>query len=183
MISVRRKLAAVAAAVLVVLLPAAPAAAYEPVNIVHTEQVQAGPYAVTVGFSEWPLRAMQSLDFTFIPAGGIAGKSGRLLLDGPGIDADHADRVLARHPRKLDVWGLDVVSLAKAGGYTIGFRIDGPQGPAEGRTQPLPVLAQPGPPLALSWAICAIPIAGLIVFLVVAWRRARPSANLVPLAD
>jgi hypothetical protein len=48
---------------------AAPAMAYAPVDIVHTECVQAGPYGVTVGFSVWPIRAMQSLDFTFIPDG------------------------------------------------------------------------------------------------------------------
>ncbi|WP_305787907.1 hypothetical protein [Symbioplanes lichenis] len=168
---IRRKLAAAVAAGALVLLPAAPALAYEPVNVVHTERVQAGPYEVTVGFSAWPLRAMQSMDVTFIPDGGIAGKSGRLLMTGPGLDDDLADGVLARHPRKLDVWGLDVVALDEPGSYTFGFRVDGPQGTGEGRTQPVQVLTQPGPPLGLSWAVCVIPLVALVAFLVVAWRR------------
>ena len=33
------------------LIGASPAMAYAPVNIVHTERVQAGPYLVTIGFS------------------------------------------------------------------------------------------------------------------------------------
>ncbi|MEK8173721.1 hypothetical protein NKH77_46760 [Streptomyces sp. M19] len=75
-----------------------PAAAYAPVGIVHTERVQAGPYTITVGFSEWPLRAMRSLDFTFAPDDGIAHKSGTLTIDGPGIDEDDRKTELARHP-------------------------------------------------------------------------------------
>lgn len=111
---------------------------------------------------------------------GIVGRSGRLRVTGPGLDDDLTDGILARHPRKLDVWGLDVVALDNAGTYEFGFRIDGPQGVGEGRTQPVAVLAQPGPPLALSWAVCVIPLAGLIVFLVVAWRRHRPARTPLP---
>ena len=44
------------------LVGAAPAMAYAPVNIVHTERVQVGPYGVTIGFSTWPIRAMRSMD-------------------------------------------------------------------------------------------------------------------------
>ncbi len=108
---IRRKIAAAVAAGALVLLPAAPALAYEPVNVVHTEHVQAGPYEVTVGFSEWPLRAMQSMDVSFIPDGGIGGKSGTLHVTGPTrLHPNLANSTLARHPRKLDVWGLDVIA-------------------------------------------------------------------------
>lgn len=170
-----RRLAVTALAVLTLSFAGiAPALAYAPVNIVHTEHVQAGPYSVTVGFSVWPIRAMQSLDFTFLPDGGIAGKSGTLLVDGPGVKSDEHNRPLVRHPRKLDSWGLDVKSFDTAGVYRFGFVIDGPQGHGQGNLGDVTVLDQPGPPLALSWTIGSLPFAGLIVFLVVAWRRVRP---------
>lgn len=154
---------------------AAPAFAYEPVNIVHTERVQAGPYALTVGFSAWPVRAMQSLDFTFIPDGGIADKSGTFVRAAPS--GAHTRAIpLARHPRKRDVWGLDVFALQTEGSWRFTFALDGPKGHGEAAL-PLTVLSQPGPPLALSWIVCALPFAGLIAFLVIAWRRNR---NLAP---
>ncbi|RZQ64384.1 hypothetical protein [Amycolatopsis suaedae] len=152
-------------------LTAAPAAAYEPVNIVHTERVQAGPYGVTVGFSTWPVRAMQSLDFTFIPDGGIAGKSGTMAWTRPDRDQPSRAQPLARHPRKLDVWGLDIRALEEQGNWDLTFRIEGPAGPGEGTLRDLLVLEQPGPPMALSWSVSVLPLLGLIGFLTVAWRR------------
>jgi hypothetical protein len=156
------------------LVGAAPAMAYTPVNIVHTERVQAGPYAVTVGFSTWPIRAMQSLDFTFMPDGGIAGKSGSLLMDGPGVQSDKHLTPLARHPRKPDSWGLDVKALNVPGTYSLGFAIDGPLGHGQGTLNGVTVLNQPGPPLALSWTIGSLPLLGLMVLIIVAWRRTQP---------
>ncbi|AYF79397.1 hypothetical protein D7D52_26140 [Nocardia yunnanensis] len=151
------------------------AAAYEPVNIVHTEHVQAGPYSLTVGFSQWPLRAMQSLDFTFIPDGGIADKSGTLTEIQPNGKV-RREGPLSRHPRKREDWGLDVRSLDQQGDWTFRFTIDGPQGRGQGDLTSLPVLKQPGPPLGISWAVSSIPLLGLIVFLSYAWRRTRPAA-------
>lgn len=46
---------------------ASSAQAHAPVDIVHTEKVRVGPCNLTVGFSQWPLCANQSLDFTFAP--------------------------------------------------------------------------------------------------------------------
>ncbi|MFD8498953.1 hypothetical protein [Amycolatopsis sp. NPDC059657] len=152
---------------------ALPASAYEPVNIVHTEQVQAGPYALTIGFSTWPLRAMQSLDFTFIPDGGIEGKSGTLSVIKPGAEKAGRPSPLSRHPRKRDVWGLDVESLNLPGDWTFQFVVDGPQGQGKGALKPLPVMEQPGPPMGLSWAISTVPLFALIALIVVAWRRTR----------
>lgn len=160
---------------LVALLAATtPAAAYAPVTIVHTEHTQVGPYTVTLGFSSWPLRAMKSLDFTFAPAGGIADKTGRLLISGPKVKPYERNTPLARHPRERDVWGLDVRSLDAPGSYTLRFLIDGPAGHGDGAFSGLAVLDQPGPPLGLSWAVAALPLIGLICLLAVAWRRARP---------
>jgi len=47
----RKSLLALAAVAGLLFTSAGTANAYEPVNIVHTERVQAGPYGLTVGFS------------------------------------------------------------------------------------------------------------------------------------
>ena len=153
----------------------APAAAADPLDyVVHTERVQVGPYPVTVGFTVWPLRAMQSLDFTFQPDGGIAGKSGTITAVAPDGRAD-ADR-LSRHPRNRDVWGLDVQSLDSSGTWTLQFKIDGPQGEGTGDLT-VDVLKQPGPPLALSWLVGLIPLTLTLAFFAVVWiRSGRRSA-------
>ncbi|MCS7476724.1 hypothetical protein ACFFQW_00480 [Umezawaea endophytica] len=160
------------AALALALGTAAPASAFEPVEIVHTERVQVGPYPMTVGFSEWPMRAMHSLDVTFMPEGGTAGRSGQveLLLD----SAESEVEPLVRHPRKQEVWGLDVYALDDPGAWTFKFTLDGPEGRGEGAIQAVNVLEQPGPPLALSWSLSVVPVAMGVLFLVVAWRRMRP---------
>lgn len=171
----RRALAALVA-VGVSLAVATPALAYPPVDIVHTEQVTAGPYHLTVGFSTWPIRAMRSLDFTFMPDGGIAGKSGHLTISGPGDRADEGRYSrLVRHPRQRDAWGLDVHAINHSGTYAFGFAIDGPQGHGEGTLNGIAVLNQPGPPLAISWTVGSLPGVALIVLIAVAWRRTRPA--------
>ncbi|MFJ6182206.1 hypothetical protein [Streptomyces sp. NPDC092295] len=175
---VRSLVLALSAVAALLFASAAPAAAYEPVGIVHTERVQAGPYSVTIGFSTWPLRAMQSLDFTFAPEGGIAGKSGTLTRDATGLDSGDRVTPLARHPRKLDVWGLDIKSFPDPGDVALTFAIDGPEGHGTGTLRRLTVLDQPGPPLSLSWSVCALPVLGLIAFLVIAWRRNEPACRL-----
>lgn len=157
---------------------ATPGLAYAPVDIVHTEQVQAGPYTITVGFSTWPIRAMRSLDFTFAPAGGITGKSGLLTIAAPGSGNRRGLSRLVRHPRKRDVWGLDVFALDKPGAYTFGFLLDGPQGRGEGSLPGLQVLDQPGPPLPLSWSVASLPLIALIGLIAVAWRRVRPGRRV-----
>ncbi len=177
----RRLVLAAAAALSLVAVSTAPAAAYAPVGIVHTERVQAGPYTVTVGFSEWPLRAMQSLDFTFAPDGGVAGKSGTLTLDGPGLDADDRETPLSRHPRKRDVWGLDVQALPEPGKWNFTFDIDGHAGHGRGTLRDVSVLSQPGPPLSVSWAVCALPPAGMLAYLAAGWRRNKPSEKVATL--
>ncbi|QIS11634.1 hypothetical protein [Nocardia arthritidis] len=172
---VLRTLAAIfGVTLLTLLLPATPASAVTPVTVVHTEHVKAGPYDVTLGFSVWPLRAMKSLDFTFTPDGGIAGKSGKLVLDGPGFKGGHEVEPLVRHPRERDDWGLDVRAFDAPGTYRIGFEIDGPAGHGAGALENLTVLDQPGPPIAASWVVCALPVLGLIALFAIAWRRVRP---------
>nr|WP_042181215.1 hypothetical protein [Kibdelosporangium sp. MJ126-NF4]CEL14890.1 hypothetical protein [Kibdelosporangium sp. MJ126-NF4]CTQ96479.1 hypothetical protein [Kibdelosporangium sp. MJ126-NF4] len=166
----RRTAAGLLAAIALLVGFAAPASAYEPVNIVHTEKVKAGPYSVTVGFSTWPLKAMQSLDFTFAPDDGIVGKEGSVIMS---LGQDKMGEPLARHPRKREVWGLDVRSLPEPGDWTVRFDIAGPAGTGTGELRNLKVMEQPGPPMGLSWAISTIPLFGLIALIVVAWRRTR----------
>lgn len=188
----RRTLVTLAATIALLFGTALPAWAFEiePIHIVHTERVRAGPYDITVGFSTWPLRAMQSLDFTFTPDDGIAGRSGTIEAIGP--EAQTVETLgpegylmpLARHPREREVWGLDVQSLPTPGNWTFRFTVDGPDGRGVGELRNLDVLEQPGPPFAVSWAISTLPLLGLIVVIGVAWRRmpttrgggARPAA-------
>lgn len=173
----RRKLITLLAALGLFLGGGTPALAYEPVNVVHAETLQAGPYKLTVGFSTWPLRALQSLDFSFVPEGGIQGRSGTLTILAPETTEGRA-RPMVRHPRKLDVWGLDVRSLNLEGDWTFKFTVQGDAG--EGAAQlTVPVLEQPGPPMALSWAISTLPLFGLIALLVIAWRRTKPGQPAV----
>jgi hypothetical protein len=171
--------ASVLLAMVLGLVGAVPAAAYAPVDIVHTDSVQVGPYQVTVGFSKWPLRAMQSLDFTFLPDGGITGKSGtvRIQTPGGGTGKRGLGSPLVRHPRKRDVWGLDTLALNTPGTYSFRFVINGSLGQGEGTLTGVTVLDQPGPPLPLSWAVGSLPFGALLVFLVVAWRRTRPGKH------
>jgi hypothetical protein len=176
-VSVRRALTTLAAVIGLLVVAVPQAQAYEPVNIVHTERVQAGPYAITVGFSTWPLRAMQSLDWTFAPEGGVADKSGTLTMTGPGATTEGRKRPLAKHPRKLEVWGLDIKSVDAPGQWALRFRVDGPLGPGEGALTGLTVLEQPGPPMALNWSLSTLPLVGLVAFLAVAWRRTRVVAQ------
>jgi hypothetical protein len=150
---------------------AGPALAFEPVNVVHTEKVQAGPYDLTIGFSTWPVKAMQSLDFTFAPEDGIEGKKGTLTVLHEGVAED--DDPLARHPRKREVWGLDIYSLPEPGTWTLRFDVDGPAGAGTGELKNLQVMEQPGPPMGLSWAVSTIPLFGLIALIVIAWRRTK----------
>lgn len=172
-----RAIGAMLCAVAALSIGVAPAAAADPLDyVVHTEHIQVGPYPVTVGFTVWPLRAMQSLDFTFEPDGGIADKYGTLTTIAPDGQAE-VDR-LSRHPRNREVWGLDVESLNTSGTWTLRFTIDGPQGEGTGDLA-VDVLNQPGPPLGLSWLVGLTPLALTMAFLVVVWIRtgARTNAN------
>jgi hypothetical protein len=127
---------------------------------------------MTVGFSTWPIRALQSLDFTFAPDGGVDGKSGTLAMN--SATGTGRPQPLSRHPRKRDVWGLDVKSLKTSGDWTFRFAITGPQGSGVGELKNLQVLEQPGPPMALSWSISSVPLIALVGFLGFVWRRTRP---------
>ncbi|GAA1621567.1 hypothetical protein GCM10009733_017670 [Nonomuraea maheshkhaliensis] len=178
----RRVITAVLAAGAVVLTGTGPAvAAPLPGEIVHSETVRMSDQsAITVSFTEWPIHALQSLDFTFEPTGGIDGRTGLVTTVSPsgnrrGLKGIVLQRrgdniVLPRHPRARQVWGLDVVSLPEEGTWRFEFAVEGPGGTSTG-VLPIPAIEQPGPPLALSWTVALTPWAPVALLVTMGWRR------------
>jgi hypothetical protein len=172
----RRVTIALAVSLVAALGFASPAAAAEPVAIVHQEQVVAGPYELVLGFSQWPLKEGRSFDLLVDPNGGIAGKSGAITVVAPNGEAVDS-RPLSRFPRQRESWGLDVVSFVAdgtGGRWSVTFEIDGPRGHGQGRLAALPMEPKPGPPDVLSWLIATIPALLLGATIAVGWFRIRP---------
>ncbi|MFC0625820.1 hypothetical protein [Kribbella deserti] len=172
------KLAAAVAALGMLTTPTAYAAT-EPVDVVHTEITQVGPYKLKTSFSQWPLRAEKSLDFLFEPEGGIQGlkaevrpisPKGSVLLAQAQSTPDGTK--LARHPRALDKWGFDIVALTSPGTWRFEYEIDGPKGRGTGVLE-IPVGNRPGPPAALAWSLGLLPLAAVIPLGSLLWLRTR----------
>lgn len=171
------------AAVLVLGAPGAAAQA-EPLTIVHSERTSLGDSTLTASFTDWPIKAGRSLDFTFEPAGGIAGRSGTVRAIPPsgeakalgivGLDGE-PDMKLQRHPRARQAWGLDVVALPEEGPWHFEFTVHGPDGTSTA-TLPVTVGPMPGPPMAVSWVVGMTPWAVALVVLGRRWRRTGRSA-------
>jgi hypothetical protein len=171
-----------------VALGSAPAASaqVEPITIVHSERVALGSGALTASFTDWPVRAGRSLDFTFEPDGGIEGRSGTVRAISPsgepkalgivGLRGD-PDMQLQRHPQARHAWGLDVAALPEEGLWRFEFTVRGPDGTT---TAELPVAAgpAPGPPMAVSWAVGMAPWAVAALLLARRWLRARRHTSL-----
>lgn len=133
---------------------AAPAAAHEAVP--YQERIMVGPYPVEVWVSDWPIAAERSVDFTLNPDGGIQGKSGTIAFIMPSGET-YFDTPLPRHPRNRAVWGIDLIALPEPGPWRIELTIDGPEGAGSGEFGPMTLIAQPGPPPLLSWALGVLP--------------------------
>lgn len=170
--------------------PAVAAAPPLPGEIVHTETVRMSDQStMTVSFTKWPIRALQSLDFTFEPAGGIEGRTGLVTTVSPsgdrrGLQGIVLERrgdsiVLPRHPRARQVWGLDVVSLPEEGTWRFEFAVEGRGGTSTG-VLPIRAIEQPGPPLALSWTVALTPWAPVAVLVAVGWGRTRRIRKSAP---
>jgi hypothetical protein len=167
-----RSLAAPLAALLTLLL-IAPVAAHAPET--HHVQLQAGPYPVEVGFSEWPPLAERSFDITFTPEGGIEGKTASLTMVGPeGTDFQDSGP-LGRHPRQRERWGLDLIALPLAGAWTMELEIDGPEGLGAATVGPFEVGPRPGPPAPLAYLVGVLPLLAVVGLVVAGWRRIRPA--------
>jgi hypothetical protein len=166
---------AVATAAAAALLLLAPAAVLAHASDPHHETIQAGPYEVLVGFSEWPIRAERSLDITFEPEGGIEGKTATIKITDPNGEWDRGGvGPLGRHPRQRELWGLDLIAFPTPGDWTIELTIDGPEGTGTGTLSGIPVGERPGPPPAPMWAIAALPLFFLIWLGVRGWLTVRP---------
>ncbi|MGH2616649.1 MAG: hypothetical protein ACRDJC_15540 [Thermomicrobiales bacterium] len=139
----------------------------------HHETIQAGPYEVLVGFSEWPMRAERSLDITFEPEGGIAGKSATIEITDPNGDWYEVGP-LGRHPRQRELWGLDLIAMPTPGDWTIELTVTGPEGTGTGTLTGIPVGERPGPPPAPMWIIAALPLVFLLWLGVRGWFQVRP---------
>ncbi|WP_329083870.1 MULTISPECIES: hypothetical protein [unclassified Streptosporangium] len=180
-----KALTALAAIIVTLLASAAPASAAPPLDgeIAHTETVRMGGSSLTVSFTQWPVRALRSLDFAFEPEGGIEGRVGLLRTISPsgdprGLKGIVLERrgdsiVLPRHPRARQVWGLDVVSLQEEGTWRFEFTVEDSGGALTG-VLPIEVTSPPGPPLALSWTIALAPWLPVALLLAYGWRRSRP---------
>lgn len=171
-----RRVFAAPLAALALLLWVSPLSAHAPES--HHITVQAGPYPVEVGFSEWPPLAERSLDITFSPAGGIEGKTAALTMNGP-TGTDYQDSgPLGWHPRQRTLWGLDLIALPLAGAWTMELEISGPEGPGAATVGPFEVGARPGPPAPLAYLIGIVPLLAVVGLIVTGWRRVHPAATV-----
>jgi hypothetical protein len=150
----------------------------------HQEEVQAGPYRVIVGFSEWPMQAERSLHVTFAPVGGIVGLKGSNTFIPPGgltaelKEYNPYDFPMARFTRDQTIWGNDDMALPTQGVWTLEVNVEGPKGKGTGRIEKLEVGERPaGPPASLIYALGLLPILTILVLCVRSWIRVRPAVR------
>ncbi len=159
--------------VLIVVLAFIANAGFAEEIIKHREMVQVGPYQLEVGFSQFPLQAERSLDITFTPVGGIAGKSGTTKFSLVN-SKDTIGQDLVRFTKNRSIWGYDLISIPKKGTWNLEFTINGKQGKGVGNLK-LEVLERPaGPSVALTQPLGLIPILAVLILATRAWLRVRP---------
>jgi hypothetical protein len=155
----------------VALMSFATASAQEVVK--HRENVKVGPYSLEVQFSEFPVRAERSLDFLFVPTGGIADKIGAVKMTSAGSKRV-IESNLVRFTKNRNIWGFDLLSIPEKGTWNLEFKIKGNQGTGFGNLK-LEVLERPaGPSVALTQPLGLIPILAVFVLAARAWIRVRP---------
>lgn len=143
----------------------------EDLSLVHRERIDADPYTVTVGFTEWPLFDERSLDIVFRPEPGVDQVSGTLTLISPTGQESTQD--LVRHPKMRDAYGLDIFAFYGEGPWTLRLDLQGPDGPGIG-TLDLPIGPRPGPPILIGWIPTWLVLGLIVSGVVLAWRRYRP---------
>ncbi len=148
------------------------------ITLAHTEQVNVGPYNVTIGFSRWPVQAERSFDLIFDVEGGIQDKEGTVTLMAPTLkDTDDYFNYpfpLSRFARDRTVWGFDVIAFPEQGQWQYQFVIDGPQGQGTGSLDVVFLERPAFLPGLVNWSLGFIPFIALIVLITVSWLRVRP---------
>lgn len=150
--------------------PAASAQEDGPLSIVHREGLEAGPYELTVGFTEWPMAEDRSLDVVFVPEDGVDAVRGTVVLTAPSGAV--TARELLRHPRMRQAHGLDVHAFAEEGRWSLRFDLEGDRGSGSG-TLVVPVGPRPGPPELVGWLPTLAGTVLIVAFTAVWWRRYR----------
>lgn len=152
--------------------------AQNPITLAHTEEVQVGPYNVTVGFSRWPVQADRSFDLIFDVEGRIQDKEGTVTLVAPTLrDTDDFFNYpfpLSRFARDRNVWGFDVIAFPEEGQWQYQFVIDGPQGQGTGSLDVVFLERPPFLPSIVNWSLGFLPLIALILLITVSWLRVRP---------
>jgi hypothetical protein len=155
--------------------------AQPPIEIIHTEKLQAGPYQLEIGFSRWPVQAGRSLDIVFSVEGGVEDKIGTLTLVTANPQTLNRQKKtnqpfpLERHPRMREAWGLDEFAFPSDGQWTFDIAVDGPQG--EGKGSLAVMLLEPPKflPHPVNWVIAFLPLIALLVITVMVWQRDKPN--------
>lgn len=144
-------------------------------NVVHTESMQVGPRRLSVQFtSVWPPKAQKSFDLIFAPVNGTGNLSGSWKLLGPdGTEVDSGD-ILPHYPRDRRYWGLDSVGFTTQGSNTFVVTIGGNTGTLAVQVGPPPA----GPPRLLISVLALLPLFGVLLLAVRAWRRSVPLRRL-----
>ncbi len=141
----------------------------------HTEQLEVGGLKLTVGFTEWPLQAERSLDMTFSPEGGVAGKTVLVRFVKPdGTQWAIQSASLPRFPRDRTMWGFDSFALPIEGNWKLELSVNNQKA-----VLPLTVLERPaGPPANLITVLAMVPILAVFVLAIRAWLRVKPLRQL-----
>lgn len=165
-------------ALVLVLLALMPGAAWGhgghgPVS--HRQLMTAGPYVLSVEYTEWPARALRSNPIIVVPEGGIEGKSARFRPIFAGVERQPYFEPLGTYPGVQGAWVTEEWVYPNAGEWSLEIEVEGPQGKAVGRTEPITVGPPPGFPLWLAWLIGLTPLWGLIWFIV---REVKRTSHL-----
>ena len=140
-------------------------------NVVHTEPMQVGTQKLSVQFtSAWPPRAQKSFDLIFAPEHGTGKLTGSWKLLGPDGSVIHEGETLPHYPRDRRYWGLDSVGFKAQGLNTFVVTIGKRTGTLAVQVGPPPA----GPPRLLISVLALLPVFGVLLMAVRAWRLATP---------
>lgn len=140
-------------------------------EVTHIATMQVGPQRLSVQFtSAWPPRAQKSFDLIFAPENGIRNLTGSWKLLGPDGSVIHEGETLPHYPRDRRYWGLDSVGFKAQGLNTFVVTIGKRTGTLAVQVGPPPA----GPPRLLISVLALLPVFGVLLMAVRAWRRATP---------